>query len=409
MPIYVYKARGPGGIVTDKMDAESERAVALKLRSQQMFLISAELEKKGFNIHFPLSFKNKPKASVKELSIFSRQFATMINAGIPILQSLTIIADQIESKGLKEVVKKIKDDIGSGSTLSDGMAKYPNIFSTLYVNMIKAGETGGILDGVMLRLSTYLEQADALKRKVKSALVYPIVVSSIATIVVIFLLVAVIPTFKDIFSSFGATLPAPTRILLGVSETLQKIFLPPLVFIILPSVIAVVIVFLRLLKTNKGRKKWNALQLKLPIFGMLFRKVAVSKFTRTFGTLIKSGVPILQALDIVAKTSGNMVVEEAILKAKNSIKEGESITAPIKACGIFPPMVVQMISVGEETGTLDEMLIKSADFYDDEVETAIAGLTSMIEPLLMAFMGVTIGAIVIAMFMPMFELGTIVK
>lgn len=409
MPIYVYKARGSSGIVTDRMDAESERAVALKLRSQQMFLISAELEKKGSNIHFPLSFKKKPKASVKELSIFSRQFATMINAGIPILQSLTIIADQIESKGLKEVVKKIKDDIGSGSTLSDGMAKYPNIFSTLYVNMIKAGETGGILDGVMLRLSTYLEQADSLKRKVKSALVYPIVVSSIATIVVIFLLVAVIPTFKDIFASFGATLPAPTRILLGISDTLQKIFLPPLVFIILPSVIAAVIVFLRLLKTNKGRKKWNALQLKLPIFGMLFRKVAVSKFTRTFGTLIKSGVPILQALDIVAKTSGNMVVEEAILKAKNSIKEGESITAPIKACGIFPPMVVQMISVGEETGTLDEMLVKSADFYDDEVETAIAGLTSMIEPLLMAFMGVTIGAIVIAMFMPMFELGTIVK
>lgn len=409
MPIYVYKARGSGGIVTDRMDAESERAVALKLRSQQMFLISAELEKKGFNIHFPLSFKKKPKASVKELSIFSRQFATMINAGIPILQSLTIIADQIESKGLKEVVKKIKDDIGNGSTLSDGMAKYPNIFSTLYVNMIKAGETGGILDGVMLRLSTYLEQADALKRKVKSALVYPIVVSSIATIVVIFLLVAVIPTFKDIFASFGATLPAPTRILLGISETLQKIFLPPLVFIILPSVVAAVIGFLKLLKTNKGRKKWNALQLKLPIFGMLFRKVAVSKFTRTFGTLIKSGVPILQALDIVAKTSGNMVVEEAILKAKNSIKEGESITAPIKACGIFPPMVVQMISVGEETGTLDEMLVKSADFYDDEVETAIAGLTSMIEPLLMAFMGVTIGAIVIAMFMPMFELGTIVK
>ena len=408
MPVYIYKARGPAGIITDKIEADNERIVATKLRAQKLILINIQPEKKSAGIHFSKLFKKSPKASVKDLSIFSRQFATMINAGVPILQSLSIISEQVENKGFREVVIKIKDNISGGGTLSDAMSKFTSIFSQLYVNMVRAGETAGILDSVMLRLSTYLEQADSLRRKVKSALVYPIVVSSIALIVVVFLLVAVIPTFKDVFASFGAELPLPTRILLAISDGLRQIFLPPLVFIVGPVVISAIITLSRFIKTKNGRRKWDAIQLRLPIFGILLRKVAIAKFTRTFGTLIKSGVPILQAMDIVAKTSGNVVVEEAIMKARSSVKEGESITAPIKSCGIFPSMVVQMISVGEETGTLDEMLMKSSDFYDDEVETAIAGLTSMIEPLLIAFMGATIGAIVIAMFMPMFELGSLV-
>lgn len=406
MPIYIYKAKTPqGGVVTDKVEADNERIVAAKLRAQHLTLMSIQPEKKKGDISFPMPkfFKKKTKVSVKDLAIFSRQFSTMINAGVPVLQSLNIIIDQVENQGFKDVIKKIKDDISQGSTLSDAIAKYPNVFSGLYINMIKAGEAGGLLDTILQRLSSYLEQADSLKRKVKSAMTYPLVVSTIAVSVVIFLLAFVIPTFKDVFSSFGGKLPLPTQILVTISETVRKFIL-----FIVGGAIVFIVTFIRLIKTTKGQHIWHRVQLKIPVFGMLLKKVAVSKFTRTLGTLVRSGVPIVQALDIVAKTAGNTVVEGAIIKAKNSIKDGESITAPIKESGIFPPMVVQMISVGEETGAMDEMLIRVADFYDDEVETAIEGLTSMIEPLLIVFMGVTIGAIVVAMFMPMFEMGGLV-
>lgn len=406
MAVYVYKAKTPqGGVTTGSVEADNEKMVVAKLRAQQLTIMSITPEKKKGDISFsmPKFFKKKVKVSVKDLAIFSRQFSTMINAGVPVLQSLNIIIDQLENPGFKDVVKKIKEDVNQGSTLSDAIAKFPNVFSTLYINMIKAGEAGGLLDTILQRLSSYLEQADSLKRKVKSAMTYPIVVSSIATAVVIFLLAFVIPTFKDVFSSMGGKLPLPTQILVTVSETVRRY-----IFFLVGGVTAFIITFMRLIKTTKGQKIWHRVQLKLPMFGMLLKKVAVSKFTRTLGTLVKSGVPIVQALEIVAKTSGNTVVEEAIVNAKNSIKEGESITNPIRECGIFPPMVVQMISVGEETGAMDEMLIRVADFYDDEVETAIEGLTSMIEPLLMVFMGVTIGAIVVAMFMPMFEMGGLV-
>ncbi|MEK6646649.1 MAG: type II secretion system F family protein [Candidatus Firestonebacteria bacterium] len=408
MPVYHYKAKNPqGAIVNGTLEVANEHELVTKLRAQQLVVVSSKIQKKGFPL---LGFlKKKPKASTKDLSVFSRQFATMINAGLPVLQSLNIIVEQLENPGLKQVIAKIRDDIAGGSTLSDSFAKHPTIFNPLYVYMIKAGESAGILDAILERLSGYLEKADALKRKVKSAMVYPAVVSSIAIAVVFFLLVGVIPTFKDVFSSFGAELPLPTKILLGISEFLTPSKSNAIFYLIfIGLVISGFIALSRFRKTKKGGLMWDGLMLKMPVFGMLLRKVAIARFARTLGTLIKSGVPILEALEIVARTAGNMVIEEAVMKARNSIREGENISTPLKASGIFPPMVSQMISVGEETGAIDEMLIKSADFYDDEVDTAVVGLTAMIEPLLMAFMGATIGAIVVAMFMPMFELGSLV-
>ncbi|MFH1824741.1 MAG: type II secretion system F family protein [Candidatus Firestonebacteria bacterium] len=407
MALFSYKAKSlTGAVVTGTMDAESERVLAAKLRGQKITLLSASLEKKkGFRLPF---FKGS-KVTIKDLSVFCRQFSTMISAGVPVLQSLNIIHDQVENKTLKEVVAKIRDDIGGGSTLTDALAKHPNVFSNLFVNMVKAGEAAGILDGILQRLSGYLEKADSLKRKVKSAMMYPMVVSSIAIAVTVFLMVFVIPTFKTVFESFGKELPLPTKILLAISDIMREVFLPPQIFIEIVVIIGGIIALKKFLNTKKGKLMWNSIQLKLPMFGILIKKVAIAKFARTLGTLIKSGVPILEALDITAKTAGNLVIEEAIMKVRSSIKEGENITEPLKASGIFPPMVTQMVSVGEETGTIDDMLVKSADFYDDEVDTAISGLTSMIEPLLIAFMGVVIGSIVIAMFMPMFELGSVVE
>jgi len=405
MALFSYKAKSPtGAVITGSMEAESERVLAAKLRAQKLTLLSATLEKKkGFKYPF-----GKGKVTTKDLSVFCRQFATMISAGVPVLQSLNIIYDQVENKTLKMVVGKIREDIGSGSTLTDALAKHPNIFSDLFINMVKAGEAAGILEGILQRLSSYLEKSDSLRRKIKSAMMYPLVVSSIAVAVTIFLIVFVIPTFKSVFESFGHQLPLPTRILLNISDFMKKFFLPPQIIIEIGIIITIVIALKKFLSTRKGRLLWNSIQLKLPLFGILVKKVAIAKFARTLGTLVKAGVPILEALDITAKTAGNLVIEEAVMKVRSSIKEGESITEPLKACGIFPPMVTQMVSVGEETGTVDDMLIKSADFYDDEVDTAISGLTSVIEPLLIAFMGIVIGSIVIAMFMPMFELGGIV-
>jgi type IV pilus assembly protein PilC len=404
MPLFSYKAKGPAGnMVSGTMEADNDRVLASKLKAQKMTLLSSSIEnKKGFKLPFG------QKVSTKDLSVFARQFATMINAGVPVLQSLNIIHDQVENKSLKIAVSKIREDIGSGGTLSDALAKFPKIFSGLFINMVRAGEAGGLLDSILQRLSSYLEKADQLQRKVKSAMMYPMVVSSIAITVTVFLMVYVIPTFETVFASFGAKLPAPTRILLDISKWMRSFFEWPKVafeLLIGGGIGAGAIYFL---KTEKGKMFKDNMMLKLPIFGILIKKVSVAKFARTLGTLIKSGVPILEAMDITAKTAGNRIVESAIIKIRNSIKEGETITEPLKAAGIFPPMIVQMVSVGEETGTLDDMLVKAAEFYDDEVDTAVSGLTSMIEPLLISFMGIVIGGIVIAMFMPMFELGDIV-
>jgi type IV pilus assembly protein PilC len=347
---------------------------------------------------------NAPKVSISDVAIFSRQFSTMINAGLPVLQCLAIIADQQVNPTFKSIVNQLKDDIGSGGNLSDSMAKHPKVFDELYVNMVRSGELGGVLDVILERLSVYMEKAEALKRKIKAAMMYPVIVISVAVIVIAFLMVKVIPTFEDVFNSFGAKLPPLTAGLVATSRFMQHYWW--MMALAIGTIRAAVIAFG---KTAKGELILDQLLLKLPVFGDLARKSAVARFTRTLGTLLKSGVPILEALETVAKTSGNKVVEQVINGARASIREGQGMTEPLKKGDVFPPMVIQMVSVGEETGKIDEMLMRAADFYEEEVDTAVEGLSSAMEPLIIVFLGVSIGTIVVAMFMPMFDLGNVVS
>jgi len=327
----------------------------------------------------------------------------MVSAGVPIVQGLSILSEQLYNPAFREVIASIKEDIESGVSMPDAMRKHPKAFPELYVSMIKAGDEGGILDTILQRLSQYMESSEELKHKVKGALTMPAVVAFIAFAIVIFLMIFVIPTFKNIFASFGADLPFPTRVLLNISDLMKKFFY---IFIIIP--VGGFIGYKRASKIPKVRFQMDALTLKLPIVGLMLRKVAIAKFSRTLGTLIKSGVPIMQALETVAKTAGNLVIEKAIMDARDEVKKGEHMAGPLKKSGQFPPMVIQMISVGEQTGNLDTMLVKIAEFYDSEVDVAVKSLTSMIEPLVMAFLGVVIGGIVIAMFLPMFEMSQLV-
>jgi len=315
------------------------------------------------------------------------------------------VAEQAENKSFRIVMTKVRDDISNGVPLSEAMSKHPKAFNTLYVNMVKAGEQGGILDVIFERLSEYLEKAEGVGRKVKSAMMYPVVVMSIACLVVIFLMVKVIPTFKDVFTSFGAKLPWATQIVVDTSDFLAS----KKSFLLLAGVIAAGTALSLYRKTKTGAYNWDRMLLKLPVFGVLVRKSAVAKFARTLGTLIKSGVPIMDALETVAKTAGNLVVEKAVNQARDSVREGKTLTQPLRESGVFPPMVTQMINVGEETGALDAMLSKVADFYEAEVDAAVEGLTTIIEPILILFLGITIGFIVVAMFMPMFQLGSLVS
>ena len=347
---------------------------------------------------------NAPSVSVGDVAIFSRQFSTMINAGLPVLQCLSIIADQQVNPTFKSVVNQIKDDIGSGGNLSDSMAKHPKVFDELYVNMIRSGELGGVLDTILERLSVYMEKAEALKRKIKAAMMYPVIVISVAIIVIAFLMVKVIPTFEEVFSSFGAKLPPLTAGLVATSRFMQKYW-----YMMAGGIFAIVSAIKAFGRTTKGEVILDSILLKLPVFGDLARKSAVARFTRTLGTLLKSGVPILEALETVAKTSGNKVVEHVINGARASIREGQGMTEPLKKDNIFPAMVIQMVSVGEETGKIDEMLMRAADFYEEEVDTAVEGLSAAMEPLIIVFLGVSIGTIVVAMFMPMFDLGNVVS
>ncbi|MBI4656763.1 MAG: type II secretion system F family protein [Elusimicrobia bacterium] len=399
---FQYKARESSGkTVKGIVEAADQKAAIGRLKEQKLAVI--EISPKG-SMGFSLKKFGpfKPKVEAKDIVIFSRQLSTLVSAGVPIVQGLNILESQAESPAFKVVLTGLRGDIEAGLSIAEAMKKHPKAFSELYVSMIKAGEVGGILDIILERLSTYLEQSEALKAKVKSALMYPMIVSSVALLITVFLIVFIIPVFKDIFSSFGGALPPPTRILIGISDALRRNF----IYLLLAAG-GGVWGLKRYLKTEKGTKKFDEISLKLPIFGILLKKVAIAKFARTLGTLIKSGVPILQGLETVAKTAGNKMIEEAIFKSRDSIKEGGRISEPLKKTALFPPMVVQMIGVGEETGGLDNMLTKIADFYDQEVDTAVKGLTSMIEPLVMVFMGVVIGSIVIAMFLPMFELGNL--
>ena len=406
MPQFKYTARNTAGkTVEGLVEAAIQRQAAEKLKGQR-FIVLSLTEVKGKASGGGLMDRVKlfkPGVKSKDLVIFSRQLATLVSAGVPIVQGLNILLEQIQSPTFKTIINAIRSDIESGIAIADAMKKHPKAFSELYVSMIRAGETGGVLDTILERLSSYLESAEELRGKVKGAMVYPIVISGVATAVTLFLLIAVIPTFKTVFASFGSGLPLPTQCLLTLSDFLRHNFL-------LLSTIPVILYFAinRWYATEKGRVFIDGRLIKLPVLGDLLIKVAVAKFTRTLGTLIKSGVPILQALDTVAKTSGNKVVELAIFKARESIREGEKIADPLKQSNAFPAMVIQMISVGEETGNLETMLNKIADFYDTEVDTAVKAMTSLIEPVIICIMGVVIGAIVICMFLPIFQMSSLV-
>ena len=401
MPIFAYKAKGvDGGVLAGTLDAGEQREAVERLRSQKLVILEISEQKTGLQDTLKAFFKKKGKVTSKDLVLFSRQLSTLVGAGVPIVQGLGILESQAENPAFKEVLGAVKTDIESGLSISDALKKQPHAFPELYSSMIKAGELGGILDTILERLTNYLENSEALKAKVKSAMMYPIIVLSICAIVTVFLMVFVIPTFKTIFESFGAKLPMPTQILIDVSDIMKRYFI-----LIIAAPFVAYNLFQRWYKTPYGQKWVDSRALRAPIFGIILKKVAVAKFTRTLGTLVKSGVPILQALDTVAQTAGNVIIEKAILETKESIREGGKLSDPLRKSGIFPNMVTSMISVGEETGSLDVMLAKIADFYDMEVDAAVKGLTSLIEPLVICVMGVVIGSIVIAMFMPMFGMG----
>lgn len=402
MPKYVYKARTPTGkIVSEVIESTSQREVVDKLRNLKYVVIEVK-EFKESSLKTILAkispFKKKVKSS--DLTIFSRQLATLVSSGVPLVQGLSILEDQFESPTFRSIIKAIKTDIESGVSISDAMKKHPKAFSELYIGMIHAGEVGGILDQVLDRLSTYLESAEELKAKIKGAMMYPIIVSLVAIGAAVVMLTVVVPRFAKLFEEIGAKLPTPTLMLVNLSNFVKKwIWL----FILLG--IAVVIAFRRIYASSyKFALKVDSMLLNAPVVGDVIRKTAIAKFTRTLGTLVRSGVPILQAMETVAKTAGNKLIEKTIMEARESIREGERIAEPLKKSGVFPPMVVQMISVGEETGALDAMLIKIADFYDKEVSAAIEGLTGMIEPLVIVFLGVVVGGMVVAMYLPMFEM-----
>ena len=344
------------------------------------------------------------KVGLDDLVVFTRQMAVIVNAGLPLIEGLNILAEQMENATFREVLKQVEKDVEGGATLTDALAKHPRIFSTLYVNLVKAGEASGMLDEILVQLAMYMEKAASLQRKVKSATIYPSIVISVAVIVVSVLMVVVIPVFESIFEDFGADLPMPTLILITISKWMRANILW-----LIAGVVITLVTLVKIMRTRSGRMKFDTLLLRLPVFGDLFRKVAVAKFSRTFSTLLRSGVNILVSLEIVAKTAGNMVIEQSIDNMRLSIKEGESIAGPLRASGVFPPMVVRMIDVGERTGSLDEMLQKIADFYEDQVDVAVGGLTQLLEPVMIVFLGVVVGGIVIAMFMPLFKLTEIIR
>jgi type IV pilus assembly protein PilC len=401
MKQFAYKAKGvDGGVLTGVVDAEEQKVAVERLRAQKLVILEIGEKTSGPLDAVKALFKSKGKVSSNDLVLFSRQLSTLVSAGVPIVQGLAILESQAENPAFKEVLGLVRADIEGGLSISDALKKHPNAFPDLYCSMIKAGELGGILDTILERLTTYLENSEALKHKVKSAMMYPIIVLAICGAVTIFLFIFVIPTFKTIFESFGAELPMPTQIVILISDILKHYF-----WALGLAGVGAWKGFEWFYKTPNGHKICDQYALKLPIFGIILKKVAVAKFTRTLGTLIKSGVPIMQALETVAATAGNVIVAEAILATRESIREGGHLAEPLKKSQIFPNMVTSMISVGEETGSLDIMLSKIADFYDQEVDASVKGLTSLIEPLVICVMGVLIGGLVIAMFLPMFSLG----
>jgi len=402
MPTFAYEGRTrQGQVKKGVIEAATEAAAMMQLRAQSIIPTSVRPKTaRSFELNFM-----KKKVTTRDLVVFTRQFATMIDAGLPLVQCLDIQAEQQQNKTFGETLARVKADVEQGSTFAESLGRHPRTFDELYVNLVTAGEIGGVLDTILNRLSAYLEKADQLKRKVKSAMVYPTTVMVVAIGVLTLLLVKVIPVFEKMFADFGGELPAPTQMVINVSNWLQA-YLPFLTVVI----VAIVVAYIQARRRSpRFRYQTDAIYLKLPVFGPLLKKVAVARFSRTFSTMLSSGVPILDALDICARTSGNRVIESGLQKTKAAISEGKTIAEPLKAVGVFPSMVVQMIGVGEQTGAMDSMLSKLADFYDDEVDAAVAGLTSMLEPLMMVFLGGSIGTILIAMYLPIFKIAEAVQ
>jgi len=392
-----------GLVESGEMTASTREEVIAHLRRRNITATLVAEKKRTARKLSDLSFGGKVKD--KDIVVFTRQFATMIDAGLPLVQALDILSNQVESKVLGRTLSQVKTDVESGATYADALKKHPRIFSELYVNMVAAGEAGGILDTILNRLATYIEKAMKLKKRVKGALIYPAVVTAIAVLVIGVIMVFVVPTFSQMFASLGGTLPLPTRIVVAMSNFVAG----PGGLLILGFIIAIIVFISQIRRTEKGKHITDVILLKLPIFGTLLNKVAVAKFTRTLGTLVSSGVPILDGLEITAKTSGNKVVEYAIMEVRKGVVGGKTLAEPIMKAKVFPPMVTHMIAVGESTGALDAMLGKIADFYDEEVDNAVANLTAMMEPILMVFLGGAIGFIVVAMYLPIFKLITLIK
>jgi type IV pilus assembly protein PilC len=392
MASFTYTARSfSGDLRTATLEASSRDDVIVQLRRQRLSVVKIDeaTAKKPRRGHIKM----------RDTVIFTRQFSTMINAGLPLVQALTILAEQSQNKVLSDITHKIVFDVESGNTVADAMGKHPQAFSPLYVNMVAAGEAGGILDTILMRLATFMEKNDALVRKVKGAMIYPSVIMSVAGAAVTVLLLFVIPVFENLFSSAGLALPLPTRVVMGASRFLKGYW-----YMIIAIVVAAWFAYKRYAATPDGRLKIDRFLLQVPVLGDVLRKSAVSRFTRTLGTLVSSGVSILDGLEITARTAGNRVVQDAIMESRSSIAGGDTIAAPLKKSGVFPPMVISMISVGEQTGGLDEMLSKIADFYDDEVDAAVGNLLSLLEPLMIVFLGVVVGGMVVSMYLPIFDM-----
>jgi type IV pilus assembly protein PilC len=398
MATFAFSGRTRGGeTVNGERMGDTMDSVVAALRREQILVtritpvaVKAEKPKKAAKAKAP---------AAKNLAVFTRQFSVMIDAGLPLVQCLEILGTQEEDKNFGATILQVRADVEGGASLADAMKKHPKVFDSLFSNMIAAGEAGGILDGILKRLATYIEKAVKLKSQVKSAMIYPIAVMVIATVVVSAIMIFVIPTFKSLFEGLGAELPLPTVIVMMISQWMVK-YMP----IYIPAIVLAGYLFKRYYATDKGKHVIDAIVLKLPVLGNIMRKIAVARFCRTLSTLIASGVPILDGLDITARTSGNVIVEDAIQTTRKSIERGETIAGPLKTTGVFPPMVVQMIGVGEATGALDTMLSKIADFYEDEVDAAVAGMLTLLEPIMIAFLGIVVGGIVVAMYLPIFGL-----
>ncbi|PKN69754.1 MAG: pilus assembly protein PilC [Deltaproteobacteria bacterium HGW-Deltaproteobacteria-12] len=401
MPVFVWEGTTrKNEAKKGEIEAADELAVRGLLRRQGFKSIAIKKKPKDISEYFPFL---KGKVAEKDVVVFCRIFSTMINAGLPLIQCLDLLNQQEQNKTFKEIIKKVKEDVESGASLTDALRKHPAVFDDLFVNLVAAGEAGGILDVILGRLSSYMEKAMKLKSQVKGAMTYPIAVLAISIGVVALLLIKVIPVFQKMFEGMGGELPGPTQFLVNASAFAQSYW-----WIVAGVIVAFVVAFGRFYKTEKGRWTIDSLLLKAPIFGPLLKKVAVAKFSRTLSTMMNSGVPILEGLNIVSKTSGNVVVEAALIKTRQSISEGRTIAEPLMETGIFPPMVVQMIAVGEATGALDTMLSKIADFYDDEVDAAVSAMTALLEPIMMVFLGGIVGGMIIAMYLPIFKMASVV-